>query len=52
MSLREAGHWNELPRKAVESLSAAIHQLQPAVDEPALAGGLDYTIFRGHFQPQ
>ena len=56
-TLRAMEHWNRLPREAVESPSLEIQDppgqgpAQPAVGDPASAGGLDWVTHRGPFQP-
>jgi len=56
--LRVTEPWHSLPREVVESPSLGDIQdppgqgpVQPALGDPALAGGLDWIIPRGHFQP-
>ncbi|GAB0180435.1 mitochondrial enolase superfamily member 1 [Grus japonensis] len=57
-TLRVTEHWDRLPREVVESPSPGDIQtppghdpVQPALGDPALAGGLDWMISRGAFQP-
>lgn len=56
-TLRVAEHWNRLSREVVESLSGSIQNppgrlpVSPARGDPAWAGGLDWMISRGRFQP-
>ena len=55
--LRVTEPWPRLPREVVESPSLEMFQppgrgaVQPAVGDPASAGGLDWVTHRGPFQP-
>jgi len=57
-TLRVTEPWHRLPREVMDSPSLEIFNtlpgrgpVQPAVGDPALAGGLDWVTHRGPFQP-